>query len=72
LTRQLWIVGTVIFVALVGTYYLWLSADPSRVNDRMRGLPMGRTQPTLRLTGLAAYAIGAIVAIQYALGLNIY
>jgi hypothetical protein len=72
MTRQIWIIGTVIVVAAIGTYYLWLSLDSSRVSDKIRRLPIGRTQLRLRLTGLTAYAIGAFIALQYVLGWEIY
>jgi hypothetical protein len=72
MTRQIWIIGTVIVIAATSTYYLWLSLDPSRVSDKMRRLPIGRTQSRLRVSALAAYAIGAFIAVQYVLGLGIY
>jgi hypothetical protein len=64
MTRQIWIIGTVIVVAAIGTYYLWLSANPTRVPQGMRRIPWGRTPSALRLTGLAAYAIAAFIALN--------
>lgn len=72
MTYPVWIFGTVVIVAAMGTYYLWLSRNPSRVPEGMRRIPWGRTPTSLRLTGLAAYGIALFIVLNYLLGWHLY